>query len=1004
MEDHKRDSHLYAYMDEVARVTASILASPDRDDVLAGLARAVVSVFGVEHAGVFLWEDGTDTLVMVAQAGAHAQITPLGFTQPAAKGMIGRAARTGQLQLANDVTRNPDYVVYFKDATRSEMCIPLIASERVIGVLDIQSRKLDAFSPDMLPPLKTLAHLSALAVEQARLHQESHTSRQVLSALLDATDSAIIMVDTASAIRAVNQRFCQLFRLERPELVGRDLVKALGALRHRFASGEAFDEELRFLAAGSGDLRWSELETVDPPGQYRVFTGPVKDAAGALMGRIQAYQDITALRHTQSRLELIARAGKAINQNLCPASILERLAAILAPSFGLEWMGLIASSEHGLPAEQVASWSWGTLAPPDWLTPLPDGDERWRELVVLDLRAEPVEASYRALAQAGFGAVARIPLLLEGRLVGLWYVAASTVTALGGPGLRVLESLADPLAGALKNARLYQKAEDMYQATIRALAATIDARDRSTMDHSVNVSRYAGMMARTMNLPAEEVRKIEHAGLVHDIGKVGIPDRILNKPGRLDMAERAVMISHSAAGASILERCGSLRELAPLVRHHHEWHAGGGYPSGLAGDDIPLGAAILAVADAFDTMTSYRVYRTALGVDQALEELRRCAGGQFHPQVVEALSQVVEQARASQESWLAELESGGKVPVGQEGRALTLVEQGLPTIMPRELRVLLRIAEELNRLLYLPDCLQHVLYIVSEEMGFRDVSMLLLDPLTGEMTLAASTGAYAGDVGLRLPEGTGIAWWVMQRGLPQNIPDVNLDPRHYREKARHRGSELYVPLETRGRRLGVLVVGRAEAHAFSDSDLRLLVAVGTHVASAIEVAQIHEQVKRAASTDPLTDLYNRRHFMKRLEEELARARRHDRELALVIADLDHLKWINDTYGHLAGDEALTQVAKHLRETMRVADVVARFGGDEFVILMPETSAGGAHRSMERLTAGWLGRTIETSTFGQVPVPSLSYGVACYPEDGEEPKELIARADERLFRNKHSRPR
>ena len=191
----------------------------------------------------------------------------------------------------------------------------------------------------------------------------------------------------------------------------------------------------------------------------------------------------------------------------------------------------------------------------------------------------------------------------------------------------------------------------MYSAAVRALAAAVDLRDSSTMHHSEHVALIARQIAVEMGLPNDEIDVIGFAGLVHDIGKVGIPDSVLQKPGPLCPAERAVMTNHSLLGATILERAGMLSDLAPLVRHHHEWHNGSGYPARLGGTEIPIGAAILAVADAFDTMISDRPYRPGMTVKEAREELLKCAGSQFRPDVVTALERAIDRAIANQEAW-----------------------------------------------------------------------------------------------------------------------------------------------------------------------------------------------------------------------------------------------------------------------------------------------------------------------------------------------------------------
>jgi len=176
----------------------------------------------------------------------------------------------------------------------------------------------------------------------------------------------------------------------------------------------------------------------------------------------------------------------------------------------------------------------------------------------------------------------------------------------------------------------------LYRASVQALAAAIDARDPATHDHSRRVALIARLIAEQMQLPREEIEEIELAALLHDIGKLGVPDAILRKPGKLTPSEWALVRTHPEVGAEILAGFPQLQRIVPLVRAHHERWDGTGYPCGLRGDAIPLGAAIIGLADALDTMLSDRPYRPALPLCEAVEEIRRCRATQFHPDVVDA--------------------------------------------------------------------------------------------------------------------------------------------------------------------------------------------------------------------------------------------------------------------------------------------------------------------------------------------------------------------------------
>ncbi len=188
----------------------------------------------------------------------------------------------------------------------------------------------------------------------------------------------------------------------------------------------------------------------------------------------------------------------------------------------------------------------------------------------------------------------------------------------------------------------YAETRELFFGTVSALSQAIDAKDGFTRGHADRVSRIAGAIARHLSLPEKQIEVIELAGLLHDIGKIGVEDRILMKPTRLESDEQELMRRHPIYGASILEPSAALRPLVPIVLHHHEHFDGSGYPEALKGEEIPLGARILLVADAYEAMTSDRIYRKAIGHDRALEQLNRSKGAQFDPKIVRALDQLLQ--------------------------------------------------------------------------------------------------------------------------------------------------------------------------------------------------------------------------------------------------------------------------------------------------------------------------------------------------------------------------
>ncbi|MCL2688848.1 MAG: response regulator [Chitinispirillia bacterium] len=208
--------------------------------------------------------------------------------------------------------------------------------------------------------------------------------------------------------------------------------------------------------------------------------------------------------------------------------------------------------------------------------------------------------------------------------------------------ITLLSSLASQTRIALTNSKLYTDMKENYIRTIKALAIAVDAKDRYTHGHSENVQHYSEEIAIEMNLDEKLSGVVRDAALLHDIGKIGIPGHILNKPGPLTHEEfNGIMKDHSTLGANIVKDVPFLKDLHKLILHHHEHYNGGGYPHGLAGDEIPIGARIINVADAFEAMTSTRPYRPSLGREEAINRLLKDRGKQFDPDVVDAFMRVV---------------------------------------------------------------------------------------------------------------------------------------------------------------------------------------------------------------------------------------------------------------------------------------------------------------------------------------------------------------------------
>ncbi len=270
-----------------------------------------------------------------------------------------------------------------------------------------------------------------------------------------------------------------------------------------------------------------------------------------------------------------------------------------------------------------------------------------KPILTTDARADPRFGDQASVISYGLRSILCVPLSVKDRVTGVIYVDSRVKIGLFSlRDLDFLTAFANQAAMAIENARLYQAVSSGYLDTIKALAAAIDARDPRTFGHSDRITRYVMRMAEALHLSEEERTALRYAAILHDIGKIGVADAILSKPGELTPEERDVMSSHPVIGTLIIDGIEFLKNVRPLIRHHHERWDGQGYPDGLAGQEIPLGARILNIADAYDAMVSGRPYRQPMREAEAITELRAGRGTQFDPLLVDIfIREVVRQGR-----------------------------------------------------------------------------------------------------------------------------------------------------------------------------------------------------------------------------------------------------------------------------------------------------------------------------------------------------------------------
>ena len=565
---------------------------------------------------------------------------------------------------------------------------------------------------------------------------------------------------------------------------------------------------------------------------------------------------------------------------------------------------------------------------------------------------------------------------------------SSVLIALGRATPLILENernliLALPhfLHTVLQTIETSEKLRKVNLETILTLVRTIEARDIYTKGHSEGVAYYAVKIAEEMGFDQEKIEKLKNAALLHDIGKIGIPDVVLMKPRALTKAEWAIVKQHPQLGFLILKEMKLLSDISPWVKHHHERWDGKGYPDGLRGEEIPLEARILAVADALEAMVAERPYRKALTFREARKRLREGAGTQWDPEVVRAALRAIKKPYRV---------SNDRNKFYRQMERLRYEE----AIAPMKLAVLYKIAEEVEKFSDLKKLLQHVLKTVSELRGKDDIYFIFIKEKDLLVARAYSGMQNIGD--FSLPADSGIVGWVARTKLPALVNDTTKDKRYVPPPGKITRSEIAVPLISGNRLIGVFDIESPLKNAFSTSDLRFLKAISTYLAAVIELAMSYNDLKESVIHDFSTGAYSFKYLAERFNELTVA---NKKKLSIGFVDLNNFKYINDNYGHSAGDLILREFVKRLKLHLRSLDMVGRYGGDEFILMFPGTTRHGAEMALERLKKNLSEREIKLDIADLSIKIDFSYGVASYPDDGSSLRELIYHADQRMYRMK-----
>ena len=584
------------------------------------------------------------------------------------------------------------------------------------------------------------------------------------------------------------------------------------------------------------------------------------------------------------------------------------------------------------------------------------------------------------------------PMIIEGELIGVMVMERTGLLVFTDEELSILRIFSVPAASALRNARLMHHNRDLYLGGIRALSSAVDTKDPYTHGHSERVGALSRRIGEEMRLGDQELEQVEVAAILHDIGKIGIPDAILQKAGPLNQRERAVMMGHAELGAGILRNAKSnaLSPLIPAVRHHHEWWDGRGYPAGLAGERIPMGARIISVADAFDTITTDRPYRSGRPLASARAILRDAAGTQFAPAVVEALERVFDTDGSPQGPSrlpLTDRDSLGHPPIaGVQGALISESATGQLGDL-RSLGLLVELARITPHMTDLQGLLDRLAALLADHLGLGGVVFALFEASPNRCIHAVrdTSGAFNIHVSVDCEPLAG----TLALSLPARLQDTPLQhvtARYPWLRSREAGT---VALYGDGGALGVVIFQPSSTNHSWWEDLPAIESISPHISAAINVARLHGQVKAQAITDGLTGVLNHRGFYQSLSGSIDRGE----PFSLVFFDVVGLKKINDSAGHLAGDNLLRQVSECIATIAGSNQPVARYGGDEFAaILEGSWTEQRLTRFVEEIDTCVRDKT-GTSLGGEI---AIRRGWSRFPDDSTTQELLVDIADKRMF--------
>jgi diguanylate cyclase (GGDEF)-like protein len=565
-----------------------------------------------------------------------------------------------------------------------------------------------------------------------------------------------------------------------------------------------------------------------------------------------------------------------------------------------------------------------------------------------------------------------------------------------------------------------QELGDFFRATITTVSMAIDAKEQTEYGNILKVRDIA--MELALNHPDNkkiDIDGIAISALVHDIGKLAVPEGILNKPGGLTKAEISRMQRHANIGADILETVPFPKSVILGVRHHHERWDGTGYPSRIAGEQIPLEARILAVADTYASLRSVRPYRHAWDVSPARDLLIKESGKAYDPMIVEIfkahfekIEEIVSRRIVSDEKNILEdvkknFTSGNDIAYSDPTAIFNNI-----SFPHKEMQAEFEITRNIGKTLSLEETSSILATWIERFVPYTTCVVYRFDKKHLNIEVYHAVGKYQVQIqNMGMPVGNGISGQVAADLKPRfginpetdfpsekqinGLKDCLVVPLMFKDEIPGQESSINPVL------IGVIALYAEEENFYTPEHLKLMTTISEHAARAVNNSIIHSETREDAFTDSLTGLPNIRFFNATIENEIHRAQRLKYPINFLMMDLDDFKMVNDVYGHKEGDSLLVEISNLLKEQFRKSDICIRYGGDEFLAILPGVGIHTTEQTMDRINAVFSDSVFRSASGDPLKI-GISIGASSYPQDGTSHEVLLVTADRNMYKNKNEK--